>query len=966
MNRIDGTTTSGPGLAHSNTINLISFTSDGTYIVSGSEDTTVKVWDAESGTLRHTFYALEGGYPLSINISPDGVYVVTSYGPDGGHYIEGTRLCPKAVIIREIQSGKTVKTLNGNYYGINSTAFSPDGQELLTASHYRDKSPIILWDLKKSRRIRTYDPFCSRMRFVSFLPDEKHFVAVGKLGYIALVDIDSGEIIRSREYGPEHQFFPHFVTLSPDRKKLLLGSDVDEYLIWDIESGQETLVDVPKGIHSFAISPDGLTLACGRQNGIDLYRFGTGQIIKTFPLLQTNVTALAFSPNGKHIAFGSDNNAIAYYSVTFKMLDLETSTPRYSIVTPVDATLFAVCDPDGEHLYTRASLNILKVWDTASGMELSRITGDWRDIHYADISPDGKYLAGALADSDTVKIWDAVTGSEIHSISTGLSTGIEALHFRCGGTKIIVFPDDHGPHIFDVKTGKLILSIPDIPGKTRRWQPYFNSSDDRYFAHTKHPDDFKTWDHETITVFDIETASEIAVFPLPENIGKALALYYTPGIALAALYKDNFEPDHPENKHHLTIVNAASGEILYSDTAPYINDDAITFSPTGESFTISYGRDLHLVPINITGGREIIHIPVNHQGNIIQVAYLPDIVISVSHDCINIADSKTGKLLRTINESTDLLLLPASTDGSFLVTASNSIIKTWNVKEKIQKAAFPVFGYPEDVACIPEGRKLFSVTDSIVHCHNTITGKQEYVFSASEEFIYVNKFGFRPGTDQALLYDSLGPMRPKIYNYKTGADLLTLEWEGLLFDPFAAYSYNGKFIVCCGGDHYSWHARRERTIFIIDADTGTEMKRTKKFSRSRDAILVLALSHNDKYLITGSSYHKIALWDFEKRSVIRTYTGHKDEINMVAFTHDDKRIVSSSDDTTMRIWDRGSAACLAVFPGIAEVIPESVSNPAWRFIAALTVHGTVKFFSKDTLEESAHIINFKDGSWVFS
>jgi WD40 repeat protein len=85
-------------------------------------------------------------------------------------------------------------------------------------------------------------------------------------------------------------------------------------------------------------------------------------------------------------------------------------------------------------------------------------------------------------------------------------------------------------------------------------------------------------------------------------------------------------------------------------------------------------------------------------------------------------------------------------------------------------------------------------------------------------------------------------------------------------------------------------------------------------------------------------------------------------INMVAFTHDGKRIVSSSDDTSMRIWGKDSAVCLAVFPGIRAAIPESVSNPAWPFIAAVTVHGTVKLFSKDTLEEAAHLINLKDGS----
>jgi WD40 repeat protein len=152
-------------------------------------------------------------------------------------------------------------------------------------------------------------------------------------------------------------------------------------------------------------------------------------------------------------------------------------------------------------------------------------------------------------------------------------------------------------------------------------------------------------------------------------------------------------------------------------------------------------------------------------------------------------------------------------------------------------------------------------------------------------------------------------------------------------------------------------------MVIFDANTGAEIR---KFPRSHDVICTVAFSHDDRYLATGSNHHKVVLWDVEQAVLIRIYTGHKDGINGVAFTHDGKRIVSSSEDATMRIWDSESAACLAVFPGINKVIPESVSSPAWPYIAALTVHGTVKLFDKGTLEETMQMINFKDGTWAFA
>jgi WD40 repeat protein len=91
-------------------------------------------------------------------------------------------------------------------------------------------------------------------------------------------------------------------------------------------------------------------VACDRESGIDFYRFDTSKKIKTFTLPQTNVAALAFSPSGKHIALGSDNNEDALYSVHFNVLDFETGIDRYSLFTLADYSGLAVCAPDGKHL----------------------------------------------------------------------------------------------------------------------------------------------------------------------------------------------------------------------------------------------------------------------------------------------------------------------------------------------------------------------------------------------------------------------------------------------------------------------------------------------------------------------------------------------------------------------------------------------------------------------------------------
>ena len=43
-----------PSSGHSSYVNSVAISSDGTKVVSGSDDTTVKIWDVESGDVLHT------------------------------------------------------------------------------------------------------------------------------------------------------------------------------------------------------------------------------------------------------------------------------------------------------------------------------------------------------------------------------------------------------------------------------------------------------------------------------------------------------------------------------------------------------------------------------------------------------------------------------------------------------------------------------------------------------------------------------------------------------------------------------------------------------------------------------------------------------------------------------------------------------------------------------------------------
>src|SRR5438270_8545181 len=103
---------------HTGSINAVAFAPDGRLLASGGDDTLVQVWDPHSGTLVQRL-AGQGGAGYSLTWSPDGRLLACGYA-DGSIWLWE---------LEAPEPGTHVQQLAGHTHWVPGLAFSPDGAQ---------------------------------------------------------------------------------------------------------------------------------------------------------------------------------------------------------------------------------------------------------------------------------------------------------------------------------------------------------------------------------------------------------------------------------------------------------------------------------------------------------------------------------------------------------------------------------------------------------------------------------------------------------------------------------------------------------------------------------------------------------------------------------------------------------------------------------------------------------------------
>ncbi|MFC1636982.1 protein kinase, partial [Planctomycetota bacterium] len=234
-----------------------SFSPDAERIIS-SDGHDIFVWDASSGKKLMTLSGHQGG-PLSGQQSD--IWSM-SYSPDGTRIISGG--LDKTVRVWNAITGAEIMTLRGHgdfsdypeLSPVSSVAFSPDGQLIVSGSY---DSTVKIWNVGTGAEVMTMREHSHIVNDVTFSPDGKCFASASADKTIRVCDVATGAELQVLQ-GHEKEALS--VAFSPDGKRIVSGSKDDTVIIWDAATGVEVQrLSIHGWVWDLCFSPDGKTLA---------------------------------------------------------------------------------------------------------------------------------------------------------------------------------------------------------------------------------------------------------------------------------------------------------------------------------------------------------------------------------------------------------------------------------------------------------------------------------------------------------------------------------------------------------------------------------------------------------------------------------------------------------------------------------------------------------------------------------
>jgi WD40 repeat protein len=321
------------------------------------------------------------------------------------------------LVLYDVATGQRVKQLIGHTRAVNTTAFSPDGQTLLTSSNDQTAR---LWNLNDRAEIRRLETGGRGDVFQLVLsPNGRRLFSGGLDQLLVMWDATTGETLWRFE---ELSGGISSLAFSPDGRTALSASWNDPIILWDVETGAiiRRYDALRERNYALAYSPDGQTFLMAASIPYEppadlvLRDVATGEEIRRFGKEELSplgyIYSVAFSPDGQQAVSASfDGTAILW--------DATTGNVVRRLVHP-NFVSDARFSPDGRTILTTSGDANLRLWDTDTGQEIHRYAGHNTMLFLGDLTRDGHFAVSVDAGGNLI-VWNLESGEAVRRLNLG-------------------------------------------------------------------------------------------------------------------------------------------------------------------------------------------------------------------------------------------------------------------------------------------------------------------------------------------------------------------------------------------------------------------------------------------------------------------------------------------------------------------------------------------------------------------
>jgi len=373
--------------------------------------------------------------------------------PDGQKIISGSE--DSKIKIWDTHTGEELAELKGHTGEIFHLSITSGGQQLVSAANSKvihgfwDKT-IRVWDLRKvpSRK----EPECSRILFAAIRPN-RCFVDPGfpekaiqtlsqersiKIRFVSSVD---GQYGVSQEAGSDWEY------------------SRDTLTVWDLAKGTELwkLTGHGRDLVDWKLTADGnYIVTASWDKTLKVYDYKQGQELVTLRGHNEKINTLCLTSDGQRALSAGDDKIIMVWNIP-------KGERLFSLWGHTDQVSDVEFSPDGKHVVSTSWDKTLRIWDLETRMEQYKILHTFVEAKAILVTPDGKQVIIRESDGTpslgaqdfTIMVWDLETGGLIHTLAGHADLGIDAL-VTPDGRYLLSTSHDHTLRIWDMKTGQTV------------------------------------------------------------------------------------------------------------------------------------------------------------------------------------------------------------------------------------------------------------------------------------------------------------------------------------------------------------------------------------------------------------------------------------------------------------------------------------------------------------------------------